>query len=346
MAPLLSYLTSQLALGSPLQSFSEPRLGAVASESATCSKIGTNILLKGGNAADAVVATTICVGVQGMYHSGIGGGGFATIRAPNGSYFDLDFRETAPASAYEDMFKNNDGASIAGGLSCAVPGELRGLEWIHKSFGRLSWREVLMPGVELARGGWEIGRDLSDAMESLTKKKFLYEEKEWAEDFAPKGTTLGLGDWISRKRYADTLEKIAKEGADVFYNGKMAEDLVKAVNANNGSMTVEDLRNYKIHLRKPASIDYRGYKLTSNSAPASGVVSLAVMNIVEGYEDFGWDERLNLSTHRLDEATRWAYGMVNFHSFFTRMKMNDKSILIAVLAYEAGRPFFCRRRSV
>ncbi|QDS72722.1 hypothetical protein FKW77_003691 [Venturia effusa] len=319
MAPLLSYLTSQLALGSPLQSLSEPRLGAVASESATCSKIGTSMLLKGGNAADALVATTICVGVMGMYHSGLGGGGFATIRAPNGSYFDLDFRETAPASAFEDMYKHDLPGSIEGGLSCAVPGELRGLEWIHGSFGKLGWREVFMPGVELARGGWEVGRDLSDAMQGLEDGRFLYEEKEWARDFAPNGTMVGLGDWMRRERYADTLEKIADYGADAFYNGQLAEDLVKAVNANNGSMTVEDLKNYKVQLRKPASIHYRGYKLTSNSAPASGVVSLAVMNIVDGYEDFGWNEKLNLSTHRLDEAVRWAYGM--------RMNLGDPSFV-------------------
>ncbi|KAE9977356.1 hypothetical protein EG328_002088 [Venturia inaequalis] len=317
--PAMPVTLIQLALGSPLHSFSEPRLGAVASESATCSKIGTSILLKGGNAADALVATNICVGVLGMYHSGIGGGGFATIRAPNGSYFDLDFRETAPASAFEDMYKNDELASFWGGLSCGVPGELRGLEWIHGSFGVLSWREVLTPGIELARKGWAIERDLSDAMDSLSEGGFLHEEEEWSRDFAPNGTRLGLGDWITRKRYADTLEKIANEGVDVFYTGKMAEDLVKAVNAKNGSMTVEDLRDYKIQLRKPASLDYRGYKLTSNSAPASGVLSLAVMNTMEGYEDFGWNEKLNLSTHRLDEATRWAYGM--------RMKLGDPSFV-------------------
>lgn len=317
MAPLLSYLTSQLALGSPLPSFSEPRIGAVASESATCSKIGTSLLQKGGNAADALVATTICVGVMGMYHSGFGGGGFATIRAPNASYFDLDFRETAPMSAFEDMYKDDFQASTVGGLSCAVPGELRGLEWIHSNFGKLSWKEVFTPAIELARGGWKIGRDLHDAISQQGtglkgKRSFLEEKKEWAEDFAPNGTTVGLGDWITRKRYARTLEEIANKGADVFYNGKMAEDMVRAVNKNNGSMTVEDLQAYTIQLRKPASIDYRGYKLTSNSAPASGAVSLAVMNIVSGYKDFGWDQELNLSTHRLDEATRWAYGMVSF----------------------------------
>jgi gamma-glutamyltranspeptidase/glutathione hydrolase len=314
MAPILSYLTSQLALGSPF-SYSEPHLGAVASESATCSKIGTGLLQKGGNAADALVATTLCVGVMGMYHSGLGGGGFATIRAPNGSYFDLDFREMAPSSAFEDMYKEDINASVFGGLSVAVPGELRGLEWIHSNFGKLSWKEVLTPAVQLARGGWKIGRDLHDAMMLQgfpeDSRKFLYEKKEWAEDFAPNGTTLGLGDWITRKRYADTLERVANEGADVFYHGDMAEKLVKAVNNANGNMTLEDLRNYKVQLRKPATISYKGYKLTSNSAPASGVVSLAVMNIVSGYEDFGWDKQVNLSTHRLDEAMRWAYGMVS-----------------------------------
>jgi gamma-glutamyltranspeptidase/glutathione hydrolase len=325
MAPILSYLTSQLALGSPL-SYSEPHLGAVASESATCSKIGTSLLQKGGNAADALVATTICVGVMGMYHSGFGGGGFATIRAPNGTYFDLDFREIAPQNAFEDMYKYNANASMFGGLACAVPGELRGLEWIHSNFGKLSWKEVFMPAVQLARGGWEIGRDLHDAITQQGKgleveRKFLH-EKEWAEDFAPNGTTLGLGDWITRKRYANTLERIANEGAAVFYNGDMAENLVKAVNRAKGNMTLEDLRDYKIKLRKPATINYKGYKLTSNSAPASGVVSLAVMNIVSGYEDFGWDERVNLSTHRLDEAMRWAYGMVSLLSFFMFLKLH------------------------
>jgi gamma-glutamyltranspeptidase/glutathione hydrolase len=312
MAPILSYLTSQLALGSPLKSFPEPHLGAVASESATCSRIGTSLLQTGGNAADALVATTICVGVMGMYHSGLGGGGFATIRAPNGSYFDLDFRETAPGNAFESMYKDDAKLSMFGGLSCGVPGELRGLEWIHSNFGKLSWKEVFMPGVKLAREGWKIGRDLDNAIGPQGKtQKFLNKKKEWAEDFAPNGTTVGLGDWITRKRYANLLEKIANEGPDIFYTGEMAENMVNAVNKEGGNMTVEDLRNYKARLRKPATVNYRGYKLTSNSAPASGVVSLAAMNIMSGYEDFGWDQQLNLSTHRLDEATRWAYGMVS-----------------------------------
>lgn len=94
-----------------------PNHGAVASESKSCSQIGIDLLKAGGNAADAVVGTTFCVGVISPYHSGIGGGGFVLIRAPNGTYKALDFRETAPASSYEDMFQGNVLGSIYGGLA-------------------------------------------------------------------------------------------------------------------------------------------------------------------------------------------------------------------------------------
>ena len=98
----------------------EPRLGAVACEAETCSEIGSRLLQDGGNAVDAMVGTVFCVGVIGMYHSGIGGGGFLTLRMSNGSYETIDFRETAPAAAFEDMYKDNEDASIYGGLARSV----------------------------------------------------------------------------------------------------------------------------------------------------------------------------------------------------------------------------------
>ena len=101
----------------PHWDFSNPRLGAVASETNICSRASTEILLAGGNAADAMVASVLCVGVTGMYHSGIGGGGFMLVRSCNGSYEFIDFRETAPAAAFESMYNNNTNASIYGGLA-------------------------------------------------------------------------------------------------------------------------------------------------------------------------------------------------------------------------------------
>jgi gamma-glutamyltranspeptidase/glutathione hydrolase len=313
MAPFLSYLTSQLALSLPSH-HAEPRLGAVASESSICSQIGVDILKGGGNAADSMVATVLCVGVIGMYHSGIGGGGFMMVRSQNGTYEDIDFRETAPAAAFEDMYKGNVKGSIISGLASGVPGDLRGLEYLHKNYGVLPWKDVVMPAVRVARDGWQVTQDLVNYMgwASSPKNNFLVNNPTWAIDFAPHGKLLTLGETITRKRYADTLETIANDGPDVFYTGPIAEAMIRTIQSTNGTMTMDDVRNYVVTVRKPATINYRGYKLTGCSAPASGVVALTVMNIVSGYKDFGDPKALNLSTHRLDEAMRFGYGMVSF----------------------------------
>lgn len=107
----------QPALAAPSTYAGPPKLGAVASETDICSEIGTNLLKKGGNAADALVGTVFCIGTVGMYHSGIAGGGFMLVRSPNGPYEFIDFRETAPAAAFEDMYANNTAASMYGGLA-------------------------------------------------------------------------------------------------------------------------------------------------------------------------------------------------------------------------------------
>jgi gamma-glutamyltranspeptidase / glutathione hydrolase len=137
---------------------------------------------------------------------------------------------------------------------------------------------------------------------------FLVEDPVWAVDFAPNGTRVGLGDILTRKRYADTLEKIAKGGPDAFYEGDIAESTIRALQAANGTMSLQDLQNYTVAIRKPAQIPYRGYKLTVCSAPSGGIVALSAMKTVSGYPDFGTPANLNLSTHLLDEAIRFAYG--------------------------------------
>lgn len=294
-----------------------PRLGAVASESSICSRIGTDLLQAGGSAGDALVGTTFCIGVVGMYHSGIGGGGFAAVRSSNGSYEVVDFRETAPAAAFEDMYKNNVSASLYGGLASGVPGEVRGLEHIHKTYGRLAWKDVVMPAVKVARYGFPVTEDLVRYMDSAVQsanRNFLVDDPQWAIDFAPNGTRLGLNDTITRKRYANTLETIANQGPNAFYTGSIAEATIRIIQATNGTMTLNDLKNYTAAIRKAPTITYRGYKLTSCGAPASGEVVLAVMKTIEGYKDVGQAAAINLSTHRLDEAIRWGYALVSTFS--------------------------------
>ena len=142
---------------------------------------------------------------------------------------------------------------------------------------------------------------------------FLTKEATWAIDFAPNGTRLGYGDIMKRKRFADTLEAIADEGPDVFYTGAMANATVNTIQRFNGTMTMEDLEQYQVKLRNPVEIQYRGFRVVGCGSPSSGAVALSALKTVEGYESFGEDNTLNLSTHRIDEAIKFAYGEV--HSF-------------------------------
>ncbi|KAJ9602401.1 hypothetical protein H2200_012943 [Cladophialophora chaetospira] len=294
------------------QSYVPGTRGAVASESSICSEIGLDLLRKGGNAADALVGTVFCTGVIGMYHSGIGGGGFMIVRGSNGSYEVIDFRETAPAAAFQDMYNNNTNASIFGGLASGVPGEIRGLAHLHQNYGKLPWKQVMQGAIKTARQGWKVTEDLvsymKSGMASALVPNFLVDDPNWAIDFAPNGTLLQKGEIITRKRYADTLETIANKGPDVFYKGPIAEATIAAVQAANGTMTLADLHNYTVAIRETANITYRGYRLFSCSAPSSGEVALSVLKIVEQYPDLFHSGMLNLSTHRLDEAIRFGYG--------------------------------------
>lgn len=234
------------------------------------------------------------------------------VRGSNGSYEFIDFRETAPAAAFEDMYVQNENLSLYGGLASGVPGELRGLEHLHKGYGKLPWATVMRPAIHVARYGFLVTQDLVNQEKAATAggPNFLVDDPSFAIDFAPNGTLLGLNETITRKRYADTLEAIAEHGPDAFYTGAIANATIQALKGAGGTMTLEDLKHYTVAIRKPAQIDYRGFKLTACSAPSSGTVALAVMKTVEGYGDFGQQSAINLSTHRFDEAIRFAYGEV------------------------------------
>ncbi|KAF7853276.1 hypothetical protein EAF04_010777 [Stromatinia cepivora] len=324
----LALLPSTKAISIP--SYSNPahdaKNGAVASESSICSSIGIDIMKAGGNAADAIVATQLCVGVVAMYHSGIAGGGFATVRSANGTYEFVDFREMAPAAAFETMYSSNTDASLYGGLASGVPGELRGLEYIHKKYGVLPWKQLVLPSVQLARFGFNVTADLVRYMASSTSPyDFLTYDETWAIDFAPNGTRVKLGDLITRKRYADTLESIAEYGPDAFYTGAIANATITALQKSNGTMTLSDLKNYTIESRVTSNTTYRGFKIYSGTAPSSGAVVCSAMNIIEGY-DMSTPSQLNFSTHYLDEAMRFAYGQ--------RTLLGDPKFLANLTSYQ------------
>jgi gamma-glutamyltranspeptidase/glutathione hydrolase len=170
----------------------------------------------------------------------------------------------------------------------------------------------MQPAIQTARHGFPVTEDLVRCMDSTVAagEHFLTNDPTWALDFAPNGTRLGLGDIMTRRRYANTLETIAQRGADSFYHGPIADTMVAAVQAANGTMTAADLSDYTVVLRDHAQIDYKGYKITSTTAPSSGIIGLSTLKIVEGYDRFFSPDNIHLSTHRLNEALRFAYGQV------------------------------------
>ncbi len=187
---------------------------------------------------------------------------------------------------------------------------------------------MVRPAVKIARDGFVVSYDLLRFMGFATQDfDFLAKDNNWAIDFAPNGTRLGLGDTIYRQRYADTLEKIAVEGAEAFYTGSMAEATIKAVLGTNGTMTAGDLRNYAVVSRPAVRISYHGFDIYGCGAPASGAVALNVLKTLEGYEDLGNQETLNLNTHRLDEAMRFGYGK--------RTELGDPDFLHGLYEFEA-----------
>ncbi|KAK6501406.1 hypothetical protein TWF481_009246 [Arthrobotrys musiformis] len=303
--------------------------GAVASETDVCSQVGIDLMKKGGNAADAMVGTVICVGTVAMYHSGIAGGGFMLIRSPKGEYEYVDFREMAPAAAHEEMFVNRTELSVYGGMASGIPGELRGLEYLHDKYGKLTWKECLEPSIRLARDGFVVNKDHVKYFELVRASAptfFLVEDPAWAQDFAPNGTLVKLGETMYRKRFANTLETIANEGVDSFYYGPIANAMIRELKAKGGIMTHEDLRSFKLAHRKPSHITYRGRKLWSTSAPSSGAVTQSVLKILEGYPDFGNPAKVNESTHLLVEAMRFGYSL--------RAELGDPDFVEGLDAYQ------------
>lgn len=274
-----------------------------------------------------------------MWHSGIGGGGFTVVRSSNGSFDYIDFRDAAPSAAFQEMFDDNVIASRKGGLArsvacyvhpttsrniiallrklmcnySGVPGELRGLELLHHRHGSLPWHTLVEPAIRVAQRGFPVTDDLVHAMDSVTAMwgDFLVKDPAWAIDFAPNGTRLGLGDTMTRKRYASTLRTIARGGPGVFYHGSMVKSTLAELRKQNGIMTERDFESYTAIVRTPLSATYRDYKFTTGSAPSGGSVALSALKIIEGYLEPGTATWSDLSAHRLDEAFRFAYGQVS-----------------------------------
>ncbi|PWN29763.1 gamma-glutamyltranspeptidase [Jaminaea rosea] len=319
----------------------EGKHGAVAAENRQCSEIGTALLQKGGSAADAAVGATLCVGVLNMFSSGIGGGGFALIRAPapeenpsqaGTEHVVIDFREQAPAAAFEEMFHGATEKAKFGGLAVGVPGELKGLEEIWRRWGKLEWEDLLQPSIQLAKEA-KVGKELARRLGYFGG--FMPEKKEWADIFldAETGGFLKEGDTIRRPAYARTLEAIAQHGAQAFYEGEMAEAMVKKVQAAGGILTTEDLQDYRIEVRKAINGTWLdGRRVWTSPAPTSGPVLLGMMNLLRrlGIEEERHHEQHGSQGDK-DAARRalWAHRLVEVfkHGYAARTRLGDPAYL-------------------
>ncbi|KAI8868039.1 gamma-glutamyltranspeptidase [Ramicandelaber brevisporus] len=264
----------------------EGKHGVVAAEEATCSQIGVDVLRDGGSASDAAIAAALCVGTLNSFSAGIGGGGFMLVRPsprthPNSDPVTIDYRETAPGAATKDMYYGNITKAQRGGLSIAVPGEIRGYAEAHKQFGKVSWARLFEPSIKLATEGFPCSPLMRTRL--VAKTWYIFGNREFEDIFAPSGKIVEEGDTIYRKAYGETLRRIAMQGPDVFYTGSVAKHIVSKVQSVGGILTTEDMARYKAVVR-PATIgSYRGMKIITTPPPTSGPILLNMLNILEGF---------------------------------------------------------------
>ncbi|OOV16584.1 gamma-glutamyltransferase [Flavobacterium sp. LM4] len=272
------------------------------------SKIGVEIMKKGGNAFDAMVGTELALAVSFPFAGNIGGGGFMVYRKANGEVGSLDYREKAPLAASKDMFLDKDGNVIKGkstetALSIGIPGTVAGVFAVHKKYGSMRMSEILKPVIALAERGVVVTqkqeKNLNDYRDAIVKVNG--ETTLLAANFKEKDT-------IKYPALANTLKRIAKNGRNEFYKGETAKILVDYLQKNGGIITLEDLEKYEAKWRKPLQFTYKDLKITSMSPPSSGGICLAqIMKMITPYDLAKMGHNSAEAIQVIVEAERRAY---------------------------------------
>ena len=286
--------------------------GMVASEQGLATQVGLDILKQGGNAIDAAVAVGFALAVVLPNAGNIGGGGFMVLHDDKtGKDVAIDFREIAPAKASRDMYLDNqgnviDGKSLFTHDASGVPGTVAGMEYALKKWGTMPLSKVLEPAIKLADKGFIVSDVLAQTLKE--EKSTLGKWSSSKAIFFKNGEPLISGDLLVQKDLAKSLRLIAKQGAKAFYQGEIATKIAKEMQSHGGTMTLEDLKAYKVVERQPIIGDYRGYKVVTMPPPSSGGVHLIeILNMLEHYpiKEDGVNSAKNI--HHMAESMKLAY---------------------------------------
>jgi gamma-glutamyltranspeptidase/glutathione hydrolase len=301
--------------GPTAQQAASARHQMVATANPLATDAGDGILRRGGTAIDAAIAVQMVLNLVEPQSSGIGGGAFMLVHdARRKALVVYDGRETAPAAARPDRFLDSTGrplrffAAVVGGRSVGVPGTLRMLELAHRRHGRLPWASLFEPAIRLAEHGFVVSPRLSAAIRA---QRYLRQDRARAYFHNADGTPLAAGQRLTNPAFASTLKRIAAGGANAFYTGDIARDVVHTADsyaANPGDLTVADLAAYRAQVRNPVCGQYRRYRVCGVPPPSSGGIAvLQILGMLERFDMGSIGSSDLISAHLFSEAGRLAY---------------------------------------
>ncbi|UXH76299.1 gamma-glutamyltransferase [Roseateles amylovorans] len=285
--------------------------GMVVTAHHLATRVGVDVLQRGGNAVDAAVAVGYALAVVYPAAGNLGGGGFMTLQLADGRKTFLDFREKAPLAATANMYLDKDGQvikglSTLGHLAVGVPGSVSGLEYARAKYGTMKRSALIAPAIALADRGFALDQGDIDMFQTATQA--FQADPASAAIFLKQGQPFQVGDRLMQKDLAKTLREISAKGTDGFYKGWVAKALVASNQAGKGILTQADLDRYQTRELAPIECDYRGYRVVSAPPPSSGgVIICEMLNILEGYplKELGWGSAQ--AVHYQIEAMRHAY---------------------------------------
>ena len=289
--------------------------GIVASTNEVASRVGVDIMKRGGNAVDAAIAVAFALAVTHPAAGNLGGGGFMMIRMKNGKSTAIDYREMAPAAATRNVYldKNGDlikgeGGSLVGYRAAGVPGTVRGMELALKNYGsgKLNWAQLIEPARALAANGFTVTNSLARSLRG--NDEYLSQYPETKRIYLKNGAFYKEGEIFRQPELAATFARLQQGGPNEFYEGKTASLIVEDMKRNKGLMTMADLHNYVAKQREPLKGNYRGYEIISMPPPSSGgAVLIEMLNILEGYDLKKMEASSSERYHLMAESMRRAF---------------------------------------